>query len=151
MKKPFNIPDDIPIEIIKEKRAKYTECDKQYLFWYLNHPPSVHEYRIIRKLLYESNAKEMYKQKSIIYFRIFFEDDSSIHFKISQKYWGFSINIHRDVFKHKCAIFDKECLTLLSKFYISLSKTMGKPFLLPRQELEFQSHLGKLFHKKKQR
>ncbi len=139
----------IPKEILDEKLKKFEQCEMQYLFWYLDCPPTQNDVAILNKFMRIVKAKYIHEINSVIHYRTFDKkDDTSIHIKAMRKDWGFAINIHRDLFKHQHAIFDKKCLELLSKLYIFLKKKKGgHRFILPRQEKNFQSYLGNRFYK----
>ena len=99
--------------------------------------------------MYKNGAKFIKENNSIIHYRKFFEDNSSLHIHLRKKPWGFAFNAHMDLFIHRVAIFDKITLKFLSKLYVFLKNKGGARFLLPRQEKAFQSFLGKNFPRKK--
>ncbi len=140
---------NIPKEILNEKLKMFEQCEMQYLFWYLNCPTTQNEVSILNRFMRSVNAKFIHEIDSVIHYRTFDKkNDTSIHIKAIRKDWGFAINIHRDLFKHQHTIFDKNCLKFLSKLYIFLAKKKGgHRFILPRQEKNFQSYLGRRFTK----
>jgi len=140
---------NIPEKILNEKLRKFERCEKQYLFWYLNHPSTQKEVAVLNRFINTIKAKFMHEIDSVIHYRTFVEkNNTSIHIKAIRRDWGFAIKIHRDLFKHQHAIFDKKCLEVLSKLYIFLTKKKGGDrFILPRQEKNFQSFLGNRFNK----
>ena len=140
----------IPKEVLDDKIKEFKQCDRQYIFWYLNAPSTSNELAILKRYMNKINAKFMHEIDSILHYRIFYNDNStSIHIKAIKKDWGIIINMHRDLFKHQHTIFDQTCLELLSKLYLFLKKKRrGNRFLLPRQEKRFQSYLGYRFNEK---
>lgn len=133
-------------EVIEKKKETFETCKKQHVFWDLRHPPLNKDFMLINSFFYCVSAKIMEERNKSIYYRIFnHENSTSIHIRIVKKDWGFSIYVHRDLFKHQGSIFDKECLAILSRLYIFLKGKYGRVFLLPREKIKFHSFLGHKF------
>ena len=140
----------IPKKILEDKIKEFEQRDRQIMFWHLKAPPTSNELAILKRYMYKIKAKYMHEIDSIVHYRIFDnKNNTSIHIKIIKKAWGIIIKSHRDLFKHQHTLFDKTCLELMSKMYLFLkNKRGGNRFLIPRQEIKFQSYLGHRFVEK---
>ncbi|MBD3212227.1 MAG: hypothetical protein GF311_06425 [Candidatus Lokiarchaeota archaeon] len=88
------------------------------------------------------DAKIVSFKKYVIKYRIYLTQKLSYHNNLYRKHWVFSINIHLDIGIHAKAIFTKQTLTILSMVYLEIDKAnYGEGFILPRQEVKFESFL----------
>ena len=126
----------------KAQEGKTKEIEQHYIIWWLGRLPSQQDFDIIQNFLLNMGPKIVTFKKFVIKFRIFLGGDISYHIIIYRKYWGFSVNIHKDIGIHLKAIFNKKTLYILSKIYVHVKKAQyGKCFLLARQEKAFNKFL----------
>ncbi len=127
-----------------KKRDILSKCEFQYLHWYLYRKPAKNEFNIINSYLEENEFKLITEnlEKETIDYRKFFKENTSIHFKLSVKPWGFGISCHKDVEIHTKVKFDNQTLKILSGLYLKLKEEKsGKCFMLPREHLEYAHFL----------
>lgn len=131
------------------KRDILSDCEFQYIHWYLYRKPSKKELNILNSF-FEENGFKLIKEsaeKETIDYRKFLEDNVSTHFKISAKAWGFGISLHKDVEIHTKVKFDNQTMTILINLYLVLKKEKsGKAFMLPREKKKYKQFLKNKFH-----
>ncbi|TXT59991.1 MAG: hypothetical protein BAJALOKI1v1_1340014 [Promethearchaeota archaeon] len=112
------------------------EKKQHYIIWWLNHNPFQEDLDVIQRFLGTEGfciATHTNNKLSFDYRRIIIEK-VDYHLKATQKYYGFSINVHIDLSEHGRAIFNKDTMILLSKLYLYIkSHGNGKPFIIPRE------------------
>ncbi|MFW9874156.1 MAG: hypothetical protein ACFFG0_13705 [Candidatus Thorarchaeota archaeon] len=131
------------------KRNILSDIEFQYLHWYLFRRPSKKELNLLHKFLEEQGFKLIKEdpEREILDYRKFFENQISIHFKISVKTWGFGISCHKDIEIHTKAIFDNQTMKILSMLYLDLKdERSGKCFILPRELSQYRHFLRNKFN-----
>lgn len=125
-----------------EAALKQSGIFQQYLFWWLGREPSQKDFDKLNACLRRNRAILIRGDKNSVDYRIFDKFVGSIHIIVRRKYFGFAINIHRDVEIHTKINYDRWTLRLASKIYSFLARIRyGRAFLLPRQDKEFNHFL----------
>ncbi len=131
------------------KRDILSDCEYHYIHWYLYRNPGKKEFDILHNYFYEKDfviVKED-SEKSTLDYRNFLENNTSIHFKISVKHWGFGISCHKDIEIHTKAKFDNQAMKILSKLYLILKEEKsGRCFMLPRESEKYKQFLRNKFN-----
>lgn len=130
------------IDFLIASTLEETSHLNQYILWWLGREPNQRDFDRLNNFLKRNKAKLIRASRNAIDYRIFDKIIGSIHIIIRRKYFGFALNIHRDIKVHSEVDYDNITLYIASRIYNFLNKVRyGKPFLLPRQDRDFTNYL----------